>query len=401
MNKNFNMYLVANTLLMISSNTLQFLLALFVLHETGSATLFSTMLSVIIIPRLLVTPCAGAWGDKYDRKKLMQVYFAAYSVLYGSFALLIYSITACRIELVFVFVMAIEVIETMYTSVNSSMIPMLVEKKDIGSATSYTMIGESVSSIFAPILGAVLLEWLDVFVSIASLAAINFTAFIFYCFVKLKRVERCEEQDDKNSFALMKDTFGIILNSSLLKRIVALAPLVNFFLAPLLGVTYVYLLNEILNVSSYKFGMCESLCGVAVIFGGIISARVLKSSSFSKVLRFAVAGIALAMLVQLICVLAIGDKGALFYCALAIMFVMNIMLAIMNASTSTLFKQQIPLEHMSRVASVINLLATVILPVGQVMYGVMADKVAIAVSFAVSVIGMVIVYTLCQGFKED
>lgn len=63
---------------------------------------------------------------------------------------------------VFVFVIAVEIIETLYTSANSSMVPILVNKEDIGVATSYLMIGESISSIFSPVFGAVIMEWLDI-----------------------------------------------------------------------------------------------------------------------------------------------------------------------------------------------------------------------------------------------
>lgn len=73
-----------NTMLLVASNTLQFVLALYVLKETGSATMFSAMLSVIIVPRMVVTPFAGIWGDKYNKKIIVNlsscIYFHICSV---------------------------------------------------------------------------------------------------------------------------------------------------------------------------------------------------------------------------------------------------------------------------------------------------------------------------------
>lgn len=98
---NFIKYFISNTLLLTTSNTLQFLLALYVLNETGSATLFSVMLSIVIIPRLLISPFAGAWGDKYNRKKLMQIYFIFYCFVYFSFGLLLSFMEDYHISIIF------------------------------------------------------------------------------------------------------------------------------------------------------------------------------------------------------------------------------------------------------------------------------------------------------------
>ncbi len=75
MNSSFYKYMLMNTMLLVASNTLQFVLALYVLKETGSATMFSAMLSVIIVPRMVVTPFAGIWGDKYNKKNYCQFIF--------------------------------------------------------------------------------------------------------------------------------------------------------------------------------------------------------------------------------------------------------------------------------------------------------------------------------------
>ena len=116
--------MLLNTMLLVASNTLQFVLALYVLKETGSATMFSAMLSVIIVPRMVVTPFAGIWGDKYNKKKLLSIYLLVYISIYTVFALFLNITFVNKLVVVFVFVITVEIIETLYTSANSSMVPI-------------------------------------------------------------------------------------------------------------------------------------------------------------------------------------------------------------------------------------------------------------------------------------
>lgn len=54
---------------LMGSNMQQFVLSLYVLAITGSATMFATVLAISIIPRLLLSPIAGVFGDWFHRKK--------------------------------------------------------------------------------------------------------------------------------------------------------------------------------------------------------------------------------------------------------------------------------------------------------------------------------------------
>ena len=50
-NKNFTLLLAGNAVSLLGSNMQQFALSLYVLAVTGSATIFSTMLSISILPK--------------------------------------------------------------------------------------------------------------------------------------------------------------------------------------------------------------------------------------------------------------------------------------------------------------------------------------------------------------
>lgn len=111
------------------------------------------------------------------------------------------------------------------------MLPLLVEKDNIGVATSYIMVGESISSMFASIFGAILIEWITVTNAIMILSVIILIALIVFSLIYIEKSVENEDQE-KSSIVLIKETLQIIMHNSFLKRIVVLAPLI--------GVTYVF-----------------------------------------------------------------------------------------------------------------------------------------------------------------
>ena len=105
-----------------------------------------------------------------------------------------------KLVVVFVFVITVEIIETLYTSANSSMVPILVNKEDIGVATSYIMIGESISSIFSPVFGAVIMEWLDITKGVILLSLVVLGSLFMFCTVKIETNINMEVKETSNVF---------------------------------------------------------------------------------------------------------------------------------------------------------------------------------------------------------
>src|SRR4051812_26614720 len=87
--KNFTLLIAGKLISLLGSNILQFALSLYVLSITGSATIFASMLSILILPRLLLSPIAGVFGDWFDRKKVIilldlanTIIIFVYSIIY-------------------------------------------------------------------------------------------------------------------------------------------------------------------------------------------------------------------------------------------------------------------------------------------------------------------------------
>lgn len=59
--RNFTLLLLGQASSLLGNNTLKFALSMFVLEETGSATVFATILALAMAPTILLSPLGASW----------------------------------------------------------------------------------------------------------------------------------------------------------------------------------------------------------------------------------------------------------------------------------------------------------------------------------------------------
>ena len=132
--------------------SIQFVLAIYILERTGSATIFAETLSVIIFPRLFLTPVAGVIGDRYSRIRLMQLFTAL-----GALALLIFyrlSLNGLKLFEIFFLVITLELIEVFYQAPESALVPELVPASLLNEAVFVSKIDDGLVMVLSPAIGS-------------------------------------------------------------------------------------------------------------------------------------------------------------------------------------------------------------------------------------------------------
>ncbi len=397
LNKNIIYYLLSNTLVVFCSNMIQFLLAIYVLRETKSATLFSLMLSIIVIPRLFVSPIAGVISDKTNKILLMRLCLFFYFVTYLLFSLL--EAYAESIYIIMAVVILLEMIEIFYTSANTSMIPILAKSETIAKITSMSVTMESISNILAPVIGAICLNSFGFQHSLFLTSVISGVCLVIFLFIReINYLPNCSNDSAKQ---MLFEALILLKNNHFIFCVVLIAPLINFFLATLLTITYVYYLNNILDVSPIIYGIFEGGCGISAIIGGLLATFIISSQNHLKTLCNSLKIISLFVFFQMIIVILMIPHNITFIIFFICAILINISLMVMNAATSVAIKQMINVEYMGRITMIINLLATISLPVGQLLYGHLSDKYPIYIAFLISEIGLLGVILLLKGILKD
>ena len=198
--KDFSLLIFGKFVSLLGSNILQFALSLYVLAITGSAAIFASILSVSILPRLLLSPIAGVFGDWFDRKKTIVLLDFMNSILIGAFAILFAINDDLSILAICVFVILLEITEIFFGSAMSAVLPSLVKKEELIEANSFNSLVMNTGNILAPIIGAVLYSTFGM-KAILIVSSISFAlSAVSEIFINVPKSHKQPEKIDVKSF---------------------------------------------------------------------------------------------------------------------------------------------------------------------------------------------------------
>lgn len=71
LNRNFTLLILGQVSSLLGNLTLRFALSMYVLEQTGSASLFAGLLAASMLPTILLSPFGGILADRADRRAVM------------------------------------------------------------------------------------------------------------------------------------------------------------------------------------------------------------------------------------------------------------------------------------------------------------------------------------------
>ncbi len=403
------MYWISSTFAMAASNIIQFILALYVLDLTHSAATFASILSIVIIPRILATPISGVWADQYPKVRLMAGINIGSGLILALFALYHLALQPLSVPMVFILVILLELSEVLYSAPSATIIPAVVTKDELAEATSLSSIDDGIVQILGSAVAAFTYNAVGVAGGLFGAGLFNLAACLTINFVHIPKSQEKniknkgrKKREVKKSGAISKffDAVKLVGGDSFIRKLVVLAPILNFFLTSIFTVTLVYLLREKLQISTNNYALYYILCGVMGILVPLLSIPFMKNKSEGIIIKNCIAILAVLVLSLSIVVLPrigrlLGSSKILILC-IAVAVLMNMILILMNIATTVVFKKRIKLEYIGRVSSIINLLAMISIPVGQLVFGYLADSQPINISFLISAMGMFIVFLIAR-----
>ena len=87
--RNFTFLILGQISSLIGNYTLKFALSMYVLEQTGSASIFAGLLALAMLPTILLSPFGGILADRANRRNIMVALdtLSGLSVLIASFAM--------------------------------------------------------------------------------------------------------------------------------------------------------------------------------------------------------------------------------------------------------------------------------------------------------------------------
>ena len=367
--KNITIFLSSQAVSIFGSSLVQFAITAYITIQTQSGVYAMAAILCATLPTFLLSPFAGVWADKYDRKRLiiladggiaMCTFIVAIIFLMGNG-----SITLLMVALV---------IRALGGAVQgpcvNALLPDVVPEERLTRVNGIQGTLQAMMSLASPMLGGLLLNVapLGVIFFVDVVTAIAAIIILFTAFHLPKKDAKEETQKSENYFEEMKQGIHYILRNKFLIEFFAFVTLFFIMLAPVAFLTQVQVTRNH-GESYWHLSMIEITFSMGMVIGGVLIStwRGMKN----KVHMMAIAGILMGLTT-----FSLG-LGIPFWVYSIVMVLCGVSMPLINAPAVTLLQEQVEPQYMGRVFGIMTMITTSMMPLGMVIFGPLADRISV------------------------
>lgn len=379
--KDFSLLMFAKFASLIGTNVQDFAFSLYVLKITGSATKFASVLALSAIPQLVLGPFAGVFADWLDRKKIIVWLDVLSGIATGIFAVVFWMNGRLSMGSIYILVIALSLISTLYQPAIGTVIPSIVEKDDLMDANGLSSMILNVGNLMSPVLAAAIYGFFNLSVVLAVNAISFLVSSAAELFISIPHSEKAAQKRNIKTFgADFMEGINFIKTRKLILIIVLMAAIINFAYSPMsLGLTYIS--RQILKVTAFQFGLMQTFTVISMMVAPVLASSLSKKIKLGRLLFYALMMssivIAIMAIVPANAFLRLFSTNLVPYITLIVLFfTVGMICTIANIALGVMFQQKVPLELMGRVGTVMNSGCMACAPIGQIIFGVLYDHIS-------------------------
>jgi MFS transporter, DHA3 family, macrolide efflux protein len=368
--KNIVLFLTSQTVSLFGSALVQYAIMWHITLTTKSGMMMTLFIICGFIPTFLLSPFAGVWADRYNRKKLIIIadaLIAIATLILAIVLLLGYDAT----WLLFVMA-AIRAIGTgIQTPAVGAILPQMVPKDQLTRINGINGSIMAMITFIAPIISAGLLTWatLEVifFIDVITAVIAIFTLFVF---LKIPAHEKAVEVQTTSYFNDLKQGLSYINSQAFLKQFFVFFAIFFVLMAPAAFLTPLQV-TRTFGDEVWRLTAIEIAFSVGMMVGGAVIASWGGFKNKIYTMTF-------ASLLMGACTFALGLM-ANFWIYLAFMALFGLAMPIFNTPTTVLIQEKVEENYLGRIFGVFAMISTSMMPIGMLIFGPIADFIQIEV----------------------
>lgn len=354
---------------------------LYILDQTGKASMMGLFSMASLIPALLFAPLAGVLGDRLNRKTIMIGADAARFLLISLLAVLV-AFDILFLWALFLVQIFVSISDSLFNSSSDGILPDLASAENLHKANAAKGSTEAAALILGPVAGGVIYGLGGIF----PVFAINAFSFALSCalefFIRYRRTTHDTEKLTVRDFIRrIKEPFRFVAGHHAIRQLFIMGTAVYFLIYPLFDVVLPYIVKKTIGFSSTQMGILFGFLMGGVLLGDIVTSSLFNRMGAKKLIRIGLfIEIFLIMMVGssvLPVVMAfLGGASLHFYAILcALMALIGFFCTWVIMPVNVNMQKIVPNEMRSRYYSIFNMSTQAGVPVSAVIYGVLLDAV--------------------------
>ncbi|KSV60347.1 MFS transporter [Acetivibrio ethanolgignens] len=368
--KNIILLLAGRMVSELFTSMFNFGISLYILKITNAGLPFAVSLVIGALPKILFSYVAGNLSDKKNRKKMIIVC----DTLSGTVLLLFFLLFDFGNPILGVYIInfLLSTISVFFSISINGMVPQIVyEEEHLSRVNAMSQTVSSLASFLGPILGGLCYENFQIKNFIILNVCSFFISGISELFIVLDRqvvvTKKSEVQQNKSEINHFlherKDIYQLIISCAF----------VNFFLAFGFTVPMPYIVNNVLKMSSFEYGILRGSIVVGSLLASVCySIHKVDSDIVEKYYR-SIAGLGIVYIG--FSFTGLVNANYVLIVLILIFALSSICIVSINVPLKTMLQKEIPNEIRGRVFGVLNIYLSLAGPIGNVLSGILIDRI--------------------------
>lgn len=387
--RNFTFLILGQVSSLIGNYTLKFALSMYVLEQTGSASIFAGLLTLSLLPTILLSPFGGILADRADRRNIMVALdtLSGLSVLIAAFILPL----GQEIIVIDALLVVLSILGAFESPTVQACVPQMLSGDNIIKGNAVVNQVASIASLITPFLGSIFYTAFGIQPVFYAAAACFFITALLECFIRLTynnpgykmKISTVIMGDLSESMRFLRREQPNIL------KLLLLAALVSLFVAGTAVVGFPYLVRTVLGLSAEHYGMAESAMGIASVLGSLLVA-VLSAKLHPRYMSIAFVAVGFCLIPCGIAFLLPAGAFARYIILLLLFCACQLGCSFFSTYAISVIQERTPEHLMGKVMSYVFTLSMCAQPIGQIVYGALFDQFSDSVYWVLIPSGIIV-----------
>jgi len=355
---------------LVGSRVLEFALVWWLTELTGSATVLATATMMWVIPQVFLSPLAGAYVDRWNRRAVMVVADSLIALVALCLAYLFWT-DSVQIWHVYVALLVRAIGGNFHWPAMQASTALMVPDKHLTRVAGLNQTMQGALNVIGPPLGAMLLTVLPFQGIMLMDVSTALFAILPLFFVLIPQPKRAEvEHVGVSVWSDVRDGLRYVWGWPGLFAIAIMATILNFVVNPAFSLMPL-LVKEYFQGGALQLGWLESSWGVGLVLGGLLLSvwGGFRRRVYTSLTALILEGLGITLI-------GLAPPTA-FWLAVAGMFLAGAMNALVNGPLFAVLQATVAPEMQGRVFTLVGSMSSAAFPLSLAIAGPLADAVGV------------------------